>query len=135
MKSIGAALCLNGFVIIIGTLVGEGNPAFYIVMVIVTVVAEIVRKIFGNDTKKGVRFSFIPFAYSFYAYSAHWWTNTADSVQAAVDEMPEGYADMMEPVIANTIGLVIALILVIPVAILGMWIAEKIMKKQYSNLT
>ncbi|WP_091825801.1 MptD family putative ECF transporter S component [Butyrivibrio sp. ob235] len=71
---------------------------------------------------------------SFYAYSAHWWTDTAGSLQAAVEEMPEGYADMMEPVIANTPGLIIALVFVIPVAILGMIIAEKVMKKQADSL-
>lgn len=133
MKCFGAAAFLNAFVLIIGTLVGEGNLAFYIIMVIVAAFAELARKVFGYDTKKGVRFSFIPFAYSFYAYSAHWWANTEDSLQAAVDEMPEGYAEMMEPVIANIPALVIALISVIPVALLGMWIAEKVMKKQVES--
>ncbi|SEM60717.1 hypothetical protein SAMN04487770_1522 [Butyrivibrio sp. ob235] len=41
---------------------------------------------------------------------------------------------MMEPVIANTPGLIIALVFVIPVAILGMIIAEKVMKKQADSL-
>ena len=48
--------------------------------------------------------------------------------------MPAGYADKMETVISNIPMLVIMLILVIPVAILGMRLAEKAMKKQTAKL-
>lgn len=48
--------------------------------------------------------------------------------------MPAGYADKMEKVINNIPALVIALILVIPVSIIGMRIAEKVMKKQMGLL-
>jgi hypothetical protein len=83
---------------------------------------------------KGVRLSFIPFAFSFYAYSAHWWTDTAGSLAAAVAEMPAGYADTMAPVIDNTQMLVVMLILVIPVALLAIRLAEKVLKKQAAEL-
>ena len=49
--------------------------------------------------------------------------------------MPAGYADKMLPVINNTPGLIIALILVIPVAVIGMRLAEKVLKKQAASLS
>ena len=129
MRCFGAALCLNGFVMIVGLIVGEADVSYVIITAVLTIAAELVRKVCGYDTIKGVRYSFIPFAYSFYAYAAHWWTDTANALQAAVEEMPEGYADKMQPVIDNKPLLFIALILVIPVAILAMKLAEKVMKK------
>ncbi len=135
MKCFGAAVCLNGFVLLLGFIAGEGNAAFAIILVMITLIAEIVRKLNGYDTIKGVRYSFIPFAYSFYAYTAHWWTNTSESLGEALEEMPLGYADKMEAVINNVPALVVALILVVPVAILGMMIAEKLLKKQAALFT
>ena len=46
---------------------------------------------------KGVRWSFIPFAFSFFAYTLHWWTDTEGSLAAAVEEMPAGYDELMKP--------------------------------------
>ena len=134
MQCFGAACLLNGFVLIIGLLAGEGNGAFVLIFIALTILAELVRKAGGYDTRKGVRTSFIPFAFSFYGYSAHWWTDTAGSLAAAVEEMREGYAAQMEPVIHNIPLLIVMLILVIPVAILGMRLAEKVLKKQAALL-
>ena len=103
-------------------------------MIVLALAAELVRKLQGYDTLKGVRRSFIPLAFSFYAYSAHWWTNTAESLAEAVEEMPVGYADKMVPIIQNTPILIVMLILTIPVALLGMRLAEKTMKKQTALL-
>lgn len=86
------------------------------------------------DTLKGVRRSFLPLAFSFYTYSAHWWTDTDGALAAAVEEMPAGYADRMEPVIANIPVLILMLVLTVPVAILGVRIAEKLLKKQAASL-
>lgn len=33
----------------------------------------------------------LPMAFSFFAYSAHWWTDTEGSLAAAVEEMRPGY--------------------------------------------
>lgn len=134
MQCFGAAAVLNGFLLILGLVTGESNPAFLIIIVIITVLAELFRKLNGYDTLKGVRISFIPFAFSFYAYSAHWWTNTADSLAEAVEEMPAGYADKMASVISNIPLLIIMLALTIPVAVLAMRIAEKVLKKQTASL-
>ena len=103
-------------------------------LILFAALAEIIRKANGYNTLKGIRRSFIPFAYSFYAYSAHWWTDTAGSVQAAIEEMPAGYSDDVAAVAANIPALIVALVLVIPIAILGMRIAEKAMKKQTADL-
>ena len=134
LQSFGAAVILNGFTLIVGLIAGEGNLPFVIGMIILAFAAELLRKLHGYDTLKGVRRSFIPLAFSFYAYSAHWWTNTAESLAEAVEEMPAGYADTMATVISNIPVLVIMLILTIPVALLGMRIAEKTMKKQAALL-
>ena len=130
----GAAAILNGFVLILGFIAGEGNLPFAVGMIALTVIAEIIRGVCGYDTLKGTKLSFIPFAFSFYTYSAHWWFDKEGSLAAAVEEMPVGYADRMEPVINNIPVLVIALVLTVPVAILGMRIAEKVLKKQSSLL-
>ena len=134
IQSFGAAAILNGFVLVIGLIIGEGNLPLIIGMVLFAALAEIIRKALGYDTLRGVRLSFIPLAFSFYAHSAHWWTDTEGSLQAAIEEMPAGYSDKMLPVISNIPALVIALILVIPVAILGMNLAGKLMKKQAAML-
>ena len=81
----GAATTLNGFIIVLFLIVGEADAAFIIGMVVVTVLTEIIRKMKGYDTLKGVRWSFVPFAFSFFAYTAHWWTDTDNSLAAAVD--------------------------------------------------
>ncbi len=134
MQCFGAAAVLNGFVLIAGLIAGEGNPAMITGLMILAAIAEIVRKSIGYGTKKGVELSFIPFAYSFYAYAAHWWTSTEESLAEAVEEMRPGYADLMQSVIGNTTVLIIMLILTVPVSIMGMKIAEKAMKKQSSAL-
>ena len=134
LQSFGAALLLNGFVLIVGLIAGEGNLPFIVGLIVLALLAECIRRLNGCDTRRGVRLSFIPFAFSFYAYSAHWWTDTEGSLAAAVEEMPEGYADKMLPVIRNVPMLVIMLALTIPAAILGMRLAESVMKKQAAKL-
>ena len=78
--------------------------------------------------------SYLPFAYSFYAYTAHWWTQTEESLSEAVEEMRPGYADTMQTVIANTPVLIIMLILVIPMALPGMKLAERALHGQIADL-
>ena len=81
-----------------------------------------------------IRWSFVPFALSFFPYTLHWWTNTAGSLAAAVEEMRPGYNELMKPVIDNIPMLVVAIVLTIPVAILAMRLAERVLKKQTSLL-
>ena len=134
LQSFGAAAILNGFVLIVGLIVGESDPAMIVGLILLTLIAELIRNRIGHDTRRGVRLSFLPLAFSFYAYAAHWWTDTAGSLAAAAEEMPAGYADKMAPVIENTPILVVMLVMTIPVAILAMRIAEKVMKKQSAAL-
>lgn len=94
--------------------------------------AEILRKVNGYDTLKGVRWSFLPFAFSFFAYTAHWWTDTEGSLAAAVEEMPAGYDQLMLPVINNIPVLIVVLVLTVPVAILAIRLADRTMKKSAS---
>jgi len=134
MRCFGAALALNCFVLVIGLIAGEGNLPLIIGLIVLALIAELIRKICGYDTKKGVRISFIPFAFSFYAYSAHWWTDTEGTLAAAVEEMPAGYADKAAAVIHNIPILIVMLVVTIPVAFLGIWIAEKVLKRQAEKL-
>ena len=106
---------------------GEADIAFIIGIVVLTALAEIIRKANGYDSLKGVRWSFVPFAFSFFAYTAHWWTDTEGSLAAAVEEMPAGYDQLMLPVIDN-IPVLVVVLLTIPVAILAMWLATKAIK-------
>ena len=126
----GAATTLNGFIVVLFLITGEADVTFIIGMVALTALAEIIRKIKGYDTLKGIYWSFLPFAFSFFAYTAHWWTDTEGSLAAAIEEMPAGYDQLMQPVIDNIPLLIVVLVLTIPVAILGMHIAMRTMKKQ-----
>jgi hypothetical protein len=130
----GAAAILNGFVLIMGFIAGEGNLPFAVGMIALTVIAEIIRGVCGYHTLKGTKLSFLPFAFSFYTYSVHWWFDKEGSLAAALEEMPAGYADKMEPVIDNIPLFIVMLALTVPVAWLGMLIACKVMKKQASLL-
>ena len=126
----GAATTLNGFVAVLFLIAGEADVAFLIGIVVLTALAEILRKVNGYDTLKGVRWSFLPFAFSFFAYTAHWWTDTEGSLAAAVEEMPAGYDQLMVPVIENIPVLIVVLVLTIPMAFFAMWLAMRAMKKQ-----
>lgn len=134
IRGFGAATALNGFILVLFLIAGEADLPYIIGTVVLTALAEILRKVFGYDTIKGVRWSFIPFAFSFFAYTSHWWFDTEGSLAAAVEEMPAGYDQLMIPVINNIPVMIVVLVLTIPVAILAMRLAERIMKKPASEL-
>lgn len=129
IRGFGAATALNGFIFVLFLIVGEADPGYMVATVVITALAELLRKLFGYDTKKGVRWSFIPFAFSFFAYISHWWTDTEGSLAAAVEEMPEGYDQLMIPVIENIPVMIAVLVLTVPVAMLSMRLAERSLKK------
>ena len=130
----GAATVLNGFIFVLFLIAGEADMTYIIGTVVLTALAEILRRIKGYDTLQGVRWSFVPFAFSFFAYTLHWWTDTESSLAAAVKEMPAGYDELMKPVIENIPVLIVVLVLTIPVAILAIRLAERAMKKQTEGL-
>ncbi len=134
LRCFGAASVLNGVALIIALITGENDTAMIVGLIVLALLSELIRGSNGYETIRGVRRSFIPLAFSFYAYSAHWWTDTEASLAAAVEEMPAGYADKMETVINNIPLLILMLVLTVPVAILGMRIAEKVLKKQALSL-
>jgi hypothetical protein len=125
----GAATVLNGFILVLFLLVGEADTAFIIGIIVLTALSEILRYFLGYDTRKGIRWSFVPLAFSFFAYTLHWWTDTEGSLAAAVEEMPAGYDEMMKPVIDNVPMLIIVLLLTIPISIFAIRIAERAYKK------
>lgn len=126
----GAATTLNGFVLILFLIVGEADMAFVIGIIVLTALAEFIRWRCGHFTRKGVRWSFLPFSYSFFAYTSHWWTDTEGSLEAAREEMPAGYDLLMQPVIDNIPMLVIVLLLTFPIAMLAIRLAERVMRKK-----
>jgi len=119
IKGFGVATILNGFVLVVFLIAGEADTPCIIGLIGLTAIAEALRRF------KGVRWSFVPFAFSFFTYTSHWWFDTEGSLAAAVKEMPEGYDQLMIPVINNIPVLIVVLILTIPVAILAMRLAEK----------
>lgn len=134
IRGFGAATALNGFILVLFMLVGEADTFFIIGILVLTALAEIIRYCCKYDTLKGIRWSFLPFAYSFFTYTAHWWTDTEGSLAAAVEEMPAGYDELMKPVIENVPMLIFVLILTIPVSLLSIRLAERSMKKQAAGL-
>lgn len=134
IRGFGAATTLNGFIFVLFLIAGEADVAYIIGTIVMTALAEVLRKTNGYDTLKGVRWSFVPFAFSFFAYTIHWWTDTEGSLAAAVEEMPAGYDALMKPVIDNVPMLIVVLVLTIPVAIFGMRLAERILKKRAKEL-
>ena len=130
VRCFGAATILNGFVFVLFLIADEADTSYIIGTIVLTALAEIIRYFCKYDTLKGVRWSFIPFAFSFFAYSAHWWTDTEGSLAAAVEEMRPGYDQMMIPVIDNIPALVVALVLTVPVVLLGIRLAERALKRQ-----
>lgn len=135
VRSFGAATLLNGFVFVLFLIAGEADTSYIIGTIVLTALAEIIRYFRNYNTLKGVRWSFIPFAFSFFAYTAHWWFDTEGSLAAAVDEMPAGYDQLMIPVINNIPVLIVVLVLTVPVAILAMCLAERSLKKQTEGLS
>lgn len=134
IRSFGAATVLNGFILVLFLIAGEVDTSYIIGTIVLTALAEIIRYFCKYDTLKGVRWSFIPFAFSFFAYTAHWWLDKEGSLAAAVEEMTAGYDQLMIPVINNIPVLIIVLVLTIPVAILAMHLAERTLKKAASTL-
>lgn len=134
IRGFGAATVLNGFIFVLFLIAGEADIAYIIGTIVLTALAEIIRYFCKYDTLKGVRWSFIPFAFSFFAYTLHWWTDTEGSLAAAVEEMRAGYDQLMIPVINNVPVLVVVMVLTIPVAILAMRLAERSLKKQTEGL-
>ena len=134
VRGFGAATVLNGFVFVLFLIAGEADTSYIIGTIVLTALAEIIRFLCKYDTLKGVRWSFIPFAFSFFAYTSHWWFDTESSLAAAVEEMRAGYDQMMVPVINNIPLLIVVLVLTIPVAILAMRLAERTLKKPAATL-
>jgi hypothetical protein len=134
IRGFGAATALNGFVFVLFLIAGEADTAYIIGTIILTALAEIIRYFCKYDTLKGVRWSFIPLAFSFFAYTSHWWFDTEGSLAAAVEEMPAGYDQLMVPIINNIPVLIIVLVLTIPVAILAMRLAERALPKRAQTL-
>ncbi len=134
IRGFGAATALNGLIFVLFLIAGEADTAYIIGTIVLTALAEILRKVFGYDTIKGVRWSFIPLAFSFFAYTSHWWFDTEGSLAAAVEEMPAGYDQLMIQVINNIPVLVVVLALTIPIAVLAMRLAERTLKKPAATL-
>ena len=129
IKGFGAATALNGFILVLFLIAGEADIAFILGIVVLTALAELLRYLFKSDRTKGIRWSFVPFALSFFAYTAHWWTDTQGSLAAAVEEMRPGYDQLMIPVIDNVPVLIVVVLLTIPVSILAMRLAEKVLTR------
>ena len=129
INGFGVATVLNGVALTVALLTGEADASLIIGIVFFTALAELFRYLFRDDSRNAIRWSFVPFAFSFFAYTIHWWTDTEGSLAAAVEEMPAGYDQLMIPVIDNIPVLIVVMLLTIPVAILSMRLAERVLNK------
>ena len=71
MKSFGVPTILNGFLLVLLLASGEADTIMVISIVVLTALAEVLRKVYGYDTRKGTRISFIPLALTFFCYKYH----------------------------------------------------------------
>ena len=134
IQGFGVATILNGFILLLFLLAGEADATLIIGFVVLTALSEGIRWYCQYNTIKGVRRSFVPFAFSFFAYTGHWWTDTESSLAAAVEEMPVGYDQLMKPVIDNVPALIVVLLLTIPISLFAMRMAERVLKKHTEGL-
>ncbi|MGX8690141.1 MAG: MptD family putative ECF transporter S component [Bacteroidaceae bacterium] len=121
----GAASIMNGFVIVLFLLVGEADANVVIGMIILATLSEFLHSKFKADPVKSLRWGFVPMAFSYFTYTAHWWTDTEGSLAAAVEEMRPGYDQLMIPVIDNIPVLILVYLITIPLAILAIRLATK----------
>ena len=121
----GAASIMNGFVIVLFLLVGEADANVVIGMIVLAALSEFLHSKFKSDPVKSQRWGFIPMAFSYFTYTAHWWTDTEGSLAAAVEEMRPGYDQLMIPVIDNIPVLILVYLITIPLAILAIRLAKK----------
>jgi hypothetical protein len=121
----GAASIMNGFVIVLFLLVGEADANVVIGLIVLAALSEFLHSKFIYDGVKSLRWGFIPMAFSYFTYTAHWWTDTQGSLAAAVAEMRPGYDQLMIPVIDNIPVLILVYLITIPLAILAIRLAKK----------
>lgn len=127
MRCFGLALILNGTLALGLLAAGEANIQMIGYLLGLAAFSELLRHFYGYDTDKGIRTSFLPMGFTFYAYSSHWWTNTPGSLLAALEKMPQGYAAEMEKIIENVPMLLVMLTLTVPITIIAITYALKLM--------
>ena len=116
---------MNGFVIVLFLIAGEADAVVVIGMIILAALSEFLHSKFKNDDIKSLRWGFVPLAFSYFTYTAHWWTDTEGSLAAAAKEMRPGYDQLMIPVIDNVPMLIFVYLITIPLAILAIRLATK----------
>ena len=121
----GAASIMNVFVIVLFLIAGEADATVVIGMVFLAALSEFFKIKFQPDPVKSLRWGFVPLAFSFFTYTAHWWTDTEGSLAAAAKEMRPGYDQLMIPVIDNVPMLIFVYLITIPLAILAIRLATK----------
>lgn len=119
----GVASIMNGFVIVLFLIAGEADANVVIGMIFLAALSEFFRIKFQSNPVKSLRWGFVPLAFSYFTYTAHWWTDTEGSLAAAVEEMRPGYDQLMIPVIDNIPVLILVYLITIPLAILAIRLA------------
>ena len=115
----GAASIMNGLVLILFLIAGEADTVCVIELIFLAALSEFLKIKFQSNPIKSLRWGFVPMAFSFFTYTAHWWTDTEGSLAAAVEEMRPGYDQLMIPVIDNVPVLILVYLITIPFAILA----------------
>ena len=94
IKAPGAAACFSAAMIIVFIVINDAAAWHVIPVVIIAVLAELVRKVYGYS-RKGDRIAAVIMTFSTFGYYGQIWFNRDYTYKCAVEEMPAGYADKL----------------------------------------
>ncbi|MBR1575653.1 MAG: MptD family putative ECF transporter S component [Bacteroidales bacterium] len=92
------------------------------------IIADVVRLLVGNDSKKGLYAAYPFLAIGNIGWIVNLWTRPQWYLDGAVEEMGRAYADGMIK-LQNPATLCLCIILTAAVAVLGIWLCGKVDKK------
>lgn len=88
----GAAACLALFMILLFFIIQDANVWHVVPLIVIGVLAEAVRAVFKYNWTGDV-IAAVLMSFSTFGYYGQIWFNRAFTYEAAVEEMPAGYAD------------------------------------------
>ena len=96
-------------------------------LLVMIVVAELLRRAFGYDSWKGLKWSSVAMCFSNFGYSMCIWLMRDFTYSEAVEEMPAGYADTLMKV-SPAWTLPVTLIATVVIALICAEISRKLLK-------
>ena len=91
----GVALSFGAILLLVFLLIGDFTPWHAIPVIVLAILAEAAGLIMGNDKWKTVVTKSIIMSFATFGYYGQIWLNRTFTYDAAVEEMPAGYADKL----------------------------------------